>query len=290
MSGRKTTEVTPLLGQPYSPIGDTDDTRDQVSAVLVSPGTGSSLTGTACDAETSKLSACRAWFVIIQLCTINFVSSFGNGLLTIGLPAIASSLAIDDTLLLWPVSVFFLTGGSSLLIAGAIADVIGPRKVHLSGCLLVSTFILASGLARDGRQLILCRALQGVATAMVVPTAVSIISTNIEDGTPRNIGFATIFLASPLGFATGLVLAGVFVSGVGWRMGFYTAAAVGFCSFIVGTLTLPKDPKFGTRRELLIKILTEIDWMGALIACISLAVFSYTMAWVVRLSMVSLDG
>ncbi|KAK4504447.1 hypothetical protein PRZ48_005363 [Zasmidium cellare] len=154
-----------------------------------------------------KLTPLRTWTTILQLSSINLLSSFSNGLLAIGLPTIASDLSIPPNLLLWPNSVFYLTSGSCLLIAGSLADVLGPKKVFLPGCLLVGVFMLLCGVARDGVELIMFRAMQGIATAMVLPSAVSIVSTNVEDGRPRNIGFAAIFLAMPLGFAVGMLSA-----------------------------------------------------------------------------------
>lgn len=139
---------------------------------------------------TPKLATSRAWIVITQLCGINFISSFSNGLLTIGLPEISRDLMIPSQLSLWPNSVFYLTAGSCLLLAGSIVDVIGPRRVNLPGALILGVFILACGLSRNAIDLVMFRALQGIANAMIMPRAVSIVSTNIEDGRPRNIGFA----------------------------------------------------------------------------------------------------
>ena len=230
------------------------------------------------ETPTPKLSKSRSWIVIIQLCSINLVSSFNAGYLTICLPTIAPTLVLSGNLLLWPNSVSFLTGGSCLLIAGSVADVLGPRKMNLIGSLFTGVFILASGLARDGIELILFRAIQGIATALFVPTAVSILSTNIEHGRPRNIGFTTFFLAYPLGYGVGLVLGGVFINAAGWRVGFLAAGATEFLFFLVGFWTLPKDAKLGSMKEIAKKLATEIDWIGAVIASACLSTLSYVLA------------
>jgi MFS family permease len=120
--------------------------------------------------------------MIAQLFGINFISSFSNGLLAIGLPTITTAINIPGNLLLWPSSVFYLTMGSCLLIAGSIADVIGPRKVNLPGTLLTAVMVLASGFAENAITLIMLRAVQGIANAMVVPTAVSLVAYNVEEG------------------------------------------------------------------------------------------------------------
>jgi MFS family permease len=192
---------------------------------------------------TPNLSRTRSWIVIIQLTGINFISSLSSGLLTIGLPTMASNLELSDDLLVWPTSVSSLTGGSCLLIAGSLADVLGPRRVNLLGCFFIAVFVIACGLARSGIELIMFRAFQGIATALFVPSAVSMVSTNIEHGRPRNVGFAFIFLAYPLGYGLGLALGGVFVNTVGWRVGFFAGGTTEFCSSLSGSGHFPKTPK-----------------------------------------------
>ena len=220
----------------------------------------------------------RSIIIITQLGAVNFVTSFTNGLLTVGIPAIAADLALAEDLLLWPQSVYFLTSGSCLLLAGTIADVIGPRSVNLVGSFFLSIFILASGLARTGIELIMFRAMQGIAGALVIPSSVSIISKSLESGRPRNIGFACIGLSAPLGFSFRMVLGGVFVSAVGWRVGYYMAAPISFISFLVGIFALPAEPEPSSMASTLSRLKNEVDWIGAAVASTSLAMLSYVLA------------
>ncbi|KAI5367302.1 Putative major facilitator superfamily, MFS transporter superfamily [Septoria linicola] len=229
------------------------------------------------EAACLNINKSRACLIIIQLSGINFVSSFSNGLLSIGLPTITKAINIPPNLLLWPTSVFYLTMGSSLLIAGSVADVIGPRKVYLTGTLLTAAMILASGFAKDAITFIMLRAVQGIANAMVVPTAVSIIASNVEEGTVRNIGFASIFLSETLGFAIGMVLGGVLVSGPGYEVGYYAGGATGLLLFIVGIWGLPKDSELASFKSASRRLATEIDWVGAGIASASIAILSYVL-------------
>lgn len=228
--------------------------------------------------DASKLTKLGTWTLLLQLFGINFISSFSNGLLTIALPIVQEKLDIPHSLLLWPSSVVYLTSGSCLLIAGPVADVLGPRKVNLLGAFTLALFMLVCGFAQTSIQLIMFRALQGIATALCLPTAVSMVSTNIPQGRPRNIGFASIFLSMPLGFAIGLVLGGVLVTRFGWRSGFFVGGIVGFALFALGTWTLPSDPKLQGIKHTLQRLATELDWLGATMASVSVALFSYVLA------------
>ena len=220
----------------------------------------------------------RSMIVITQLAGVNFITSFTNGLLTVGLPAIAADLQLKHSLLLWPSSAFALTSGSCLLLAGSFADVIGSRSVNLAGCFFVAVFTLACGFPRTGIELIMFRAFLGIASALTFPSSISIISKSIASGTRRNVGFATLGLSMPLGFSFGLVLGGVLISGLGWRVGFYIGGAVGFLLFAVGIWSLPVGIKSDSESSTWRRLATEIDWVGAWIASTCLAVFSYFLA------------
>ena len=262
-----------------------DKSRPRVpSIVLASPANTTSgqsvpLTGFEIDEPVSyTLPRNRYIIVIIQLAGVNFITSFSNGLVTVGLPAMSNGLDLSAGLLLWPMNSYALTSASCLLLAGAVADVIGTRKVNLVGCFFIALFILMSGFSRTGIQLIIFRALQGIAGAMALPSALSIISRSVPSGKPRNVGFACLGLAMPLGFSFGMVLAGVFIDGPGWRAGFYMGGAASFLLFIVGIWALPIDIKVRTEISVRQRLMMEVDWFGAGLASASIALFSYVLA------------
>lgn len=226
-------------------------------------------------ASFTQKTSTRAWLIILQVSMINFLTSVTSGLIVVGLPRIASDLGLPEQLYLWPTSVYGLTAGSTLLIAGAIADVVGARWVELVGSVLLGAFTLASGLSRTGVQLILFRAFQGVATAMHLPCSVALITQFVSSGKARNIGFACLGLSMPFGFSIGLVLGGLLVDTVGWRVGFYVASGVMLLQAVAGFKIIPPEAK---PQDVMSKLKNEIDWFGALIACAGLAMFSYVLA------------
>jgi len=227
---------------------------------------------------TTVLSPSRAVIVITQLLGVQLFTSFCNGVVVVGLPAIASAVALEERILLWPTSVFYLTAGSCLLMAGSIADIMGSKRVNLVGCFLLAAFALACGLARTGGELVAFRGLQGVASAMAVPSSISIISTSVEAGRPRNVGFACLGLAGPLGFSIGLVLGGVFVDTIGWRAAFYLAGAFSFVMCAIGVWVLPRDIRVRSEQSIGKRLFSEIDWVGTVIASTGVTTLSYVLA------------
>ncbi|KAF2115559.1 integral membrane protein [Lophiotrema nucula] len=214
--------------------------------------------------------------VLLSVVCITGISSLLAGLVTVGLPTMASDLHIPTSLLLWPISIYSLTCGCTLLLLGSVADVVGSRPMYLTGCVLQSGFTLACGLAQNPMQLIVFRAFAGIAISFCLPSAVSIITNTFPEGRSRNIAFASMGGGQPIGFSLGLVLGGVLSETIGWRWGFYIAAIINTLIFVVGFFGIPKID--GRQYDVWRRLKSEIDWTGTFIASCSLAMLSYAFA------------
>lgn len=227
---------------------------------------------------TTVLSKSRAIIVITQLIALQLFSSFCNGIIVVVLPSMSNTLKLEAGLLLWPTSVFYLTAGSCLMLAGSITDVVGTRPMILAANVLLAASALACGVARTGGELIAFRGIQGISFAMAVPASVSIISTNVAHGQPRNLGFSCLGFASPLGFLLGLVLGGVFVDTVGWRPAFYLAGATTAVTCVFGFWVLPQEHRSRPGRTIWKQLALDIDWVGTAILSTGIATLSYVLA------------
>lgn len=260
-----TTETTPLLQQESTPKPTNDETdltrvtSNQLPAHYTTPA--------------------RAYAIMAFLTTVTFTTSLPSGLITTSMPTIGADLAIPSATQYWPVAVYNLSNGACLILAGAVADLTGSRRVFLTGTSLLAVFTLSCGLSTTSTQLTAFRALQGLGVALCLPTSVALITTNIAPGPRRNLGFACTGLGQPLGFSAGLVLGGLFIDGTNsWRPGWYLAAAIFALCSCIGLALLPADrllipPSWSRFR-------TRIDWPGALLASTGLALVSYALVQV----------
>lgn len=231
--------------------------------------------------EERPLSKLQLAMTILQPSIVNFFGSFTSGIITVGLPIIASSISLQRSLYLWPSSVYSLTSGATLLIAGSAADIIGARRVEVCGIFLLGIFVLSCGFSQTGNQLVVFRALQGIALAMHIPASVSIIASAVPAGRARNIGFGCLGLSQPLGFSFGTVLSGIMIERIGWRSGFYLSGAAILIAAAASWWTLPKvkaEAEGFITRDLLKKLRKEVDWVGGTIAGSGLALLSYVFA------------
>lgn len=227
----------------------------------------------------TELSKTRSALLITTMSTVMFLNTLSSGLLTVCLPIIARSVSLAPNLLLWPASVYALSLSCTLLPLGAIADVVGPRPIFVAGTALLTLTTLAVALARTGIELVVFRALQGLAMAFCMPTAVSIITANFPTGSKRNVAFALFGGGSPIGFALGLVLGGILADSVSWRVGYYLSAGVNGLIFLVALFAIPATgPQPQAGGSAWERLGRRIDWVGVAIASVCLALSSYIFA------------
>ncbi|TRX96936.1 hypothetical protein FHL15_002242 [Xylaria flabelliformis] len=191
--------------------------REKSTELPTDPSDASLVEKAASSTPQRNVSKAAGVTVIVTLAGISFLNTMGSGILIAALPTIARDVGLPQGLMLWPASVYALAAGALLLIFGAAADVVGAKLMWVSGSFLFIAFTLGIGFARTGIQLILFRTFQGVAIAMCLPTAVSLITNTFPKGSWRNMAFAMNGMGQPLGYSLGLVLGGIFTDTIGWR-------------------------------------------------------------------------
>ncbi|KAL4918961.1 major facilitator superfamily domain-containing protein [Aspergillus aurantiobrunneus] len=217
----------------------------------------------------------HAPLVIFCISCITFISCYLGGLVTVSVPQIARDLALEPGMELWPVSMYALSTGCTLLIFGAVSDAVGSRLVFLLGCFFQSIFCMACGLAQTSTQLIVFRVISGLATAICLPSATSIISENFSPGKLRNLAFSLMGGGQPIGFGVGILIGGILADTIGWRWGFHTAAIANTAAFLLSWWQLPHAKKDGIRWHALV---FGIDWLGAIIISTALALLSLALS------------
>ncbi|KAK3358400.1 integral membrane protein [Lasiosphaeria ovina] len=219
--------------------------------------------------------------IIATLSGISFLNTMGSGILIAALPTIALEVSLPQSLLLWPAAVYALSAGCLLLPLSAVADILGTRHLWISGSFLFLLFTLAVGLAKTGIQIILFRTVQGAAMAMCLPTSVSIIVGVFPRGGWRNVAFAMNGMGQPLGYATGLVLGGVFTGTVGWRWAYYMMAGANLVVSLGGVWALRgtggrhADGRGRGRWE---RLRGDVDWVGTGMVSVGMGVLLYVLA------------
>jgi MFS family permease len=186
-------------------------------------------------------------------------------IVNVALPHIQRALDFSGTGLEWVVNAYAITFGGLLLLGGRAGDILGRRRVFVSGLLLFSAASLFGGFATSQAWLLTARAVQGAGGAVIAPTALALISTNFPQGAERNRAFSVYAAMAGAGAAAGLVLGGLLTTYASWRWVFFVNVPIGILIAASAPRVLTESPRLPGR----------IDWAGAVTGCGGVALLVY---------------
>jgi len=126
---------------------------------------------------------------------------------------------------------------------GAIADVLGRKRVIVAAMFVLVLPTLMVGLATTLPQLIFWRAVQGLVLPPIFAVTVAYIG---DEWTPRQATTAAGIYSSgsSLGGFSGRLVTGLLADLIGWRAGFTALAAIAFAGAIAVAILLPHERRF----------------------------------------------
>ena len=161
------------------------------------------------------------WKALALLCTAFFMVILDSAIVVVALPSIEEDLGFSPGDLQWVLSAYLLSFGGLLLLGGRAADLLGRRRVFMAGTALFALASLGCGLAGSDAALIAARVVQGVAAAVMTPTALSIVMTTFEEGAERNKALGVWAAIGGIGATAAWLVGGPITDGLGWEWIFF---------------------------------------------------------------------
>jgi EmrB/QacA subfamily drug resistance transporter len=187
----------------------------------------------------------------------------------IALPSLAKDLQLSGSDISWTITSYSLIFGSLLLFGGRAADLLGRRRMFLTGLGVFTASSFASAMAGTAAALFAARAGQGLGAALLSPAALAIIMTAFQ-GSQRAKALAAWGAVGGAGAAIGVLAGGLLTEFGDWRMIFYVNLPVAAALAITALKIVPADTQKPRWRGL--------DLRGAVLATTSLGaiVFAIT--------------
>src|SRR5690606_23289003 len=154
------------------------------------------------------------------------------------LPSMETGLDISRADLAWVVTAYALPFGGLLLVGGRAGDLFGRRRVFRIGLVVLTFGSLLGGLAPTSQLLITGRALQGIGSALIAPSALSLVATTFPPGPERHRAMGVYGAMGGLGATIGLFLGGLLTEHVSWRWVLFVNVPVAV-AVLSGTAVLP---------------------------------------------------
>jgi EmrB/QacA subfamily drug resistance transporter len=190
----------------------------------------------------------RRWKALALLCTAFFMVILDSAIVVVALPSIDADLAFGAGDLQWVLSAYLLSFGGLLLLGGRAADLLGRRRMFILGTALFGLASLGAGLAGTTGALLAARAVQGLAAAIMTPSALSLLMTTFPEGAERNRALGVWGSTGAIGGTAAWLIGGPITSGLGWQWIFFTnvpiaAAVAGLSPLLLRASRRPVGPR-----------------------------------------------
>ncbi|MEE4543715.1 MFS transporter [Streptomyces sp. V4-01] len=214
-------------------------------------------------------SAPPAWAVLLAVCAGQFLVVLDVSVVNVALPSVRADLGLGETGQQWVVNAYALTFAGFLLLGGRAADLFGRKAVFLTGLGLFTAASLAGGLAQDPWMLITARAVQGLGSAVLAPTTLTILTTSFPEGPLRTRAIGTWTAVGAGGGAAGGLVGGLLTDYASWRWVLLVNVPIGVLVLGGAAYFLTESRVGGARR---------LDVPGALLVTGGVSALAYGIA------------
>jgi EmrB/QacA subfamily drug resistance transporter len=181
--------------------------------------------------------------LLALLCAVAFLDFVDASIVNVALPDIRDDLSFSVQSLQWVPSAYLLTYGGFMLLGGRLADLLGRRRILVTGTVLIGLSSLIGGFAGEPGVLIAARLAQGIGAALMLPAALSILTTSFRDPGDRHTALGVWGGVGGLASAVGVFLGGVLTEGPGWRWVLFVNPAAAALVLPAVFQLIPRDPR-----------------------------------------------
>jgi EmrB/QacA subfamily drug resistance transporter len=185
----------------------------------------------------------RKWWTLVAVCIATFMLLLDISIVNVALPSIQRALDATFSDLQWVVDAYALGLATFVLTAGSLADLFGRKLVFMLGIALFTAASAACGAAWDPLVLNVARGVQGVGGAMMLATALALLSQEFH-GKERASAFGYWGGTIGAAVAVGPLAGGVITSWLSWRWIFFVNVPIGVVAMLLAGRQLreTKDP------------------------------------------------
>lgn len=182
----------------------------------------------------------REWWGLAVIALPCLVYAMDLTVLNLAVPALSRALAPSAAQLLWIIDIYGFFVAGFLITMGTLGDRWGRRRLLMCGAAFFAAASVLAAFARTPTELILLRALLGIAGATLAPSTLSLIRNMFHDETQRQFAIGVWITAFSVGSAIGPLVGGWLLQHFWWGSVFLPAVPVMVLLLLLGPRLLPE--------------------------------------------------
>ena len=187
----------------------------------------------------------RRWLILAVIGLAQLMVVLDVTVMNIALPSAQRALHFSTVERQWVVTAYTLAFGSLLLLGGRLADLLGRKVTFLAGLIGFAGVSAVGGASVNFAMLVTARACQGVFGAILVPSALSLLTTTFTEPKERGRAFGVYGAIAAAGGAVGLLLGGALTEYLSWRWTLYVNLVFAGAAVAGGLILLERHPAHG---------------------------------------------
>jgi len=207
-------------------------------------------------------------FIQIATCLGFVLVLIDVSVVNVALEALRTAFHADLTGLQWVVNAYALVFAALLLMAGALGDRMGAKRVFMAGFAIFTLASAGCGAASSLPSLIAWRLVQGLGAALLVPNSLSLLRQAFHDDQQRSRAIGWWGAGGGIALAAGPVIGGLLISALGWRSIFLINLPVGLIGLWMTYRYAPASPTQDGR---------SLDMPGQMTGAVTLATFTFAL-------------
>jgi EmrB/QacA subfamily drug resistance transporter len=187
----------------------------------------------------------RRWIALAVLCLGQLMMVLDATIVNVALPSIQHDLHFSQGNLTWVMNGYLITFGGFLLLAGRLGDLVGRKKVFLTGLVLFTLASVLCGVADSQALLIGARLIQGVGGAVASSVILAIIVTEFSEAAEQAKAMGVYAFVSAGGGSIGLLAGGALTQSLDWHWIFFVNVPIGIVTLLLGSMLIEENEGIG---------------------------------------------
>ncbi len=222
----------------------------------------------------------RRWIALAVLCLGQLMMVLDATIVNVALPSIQRELHFTQANLTWVIDGYLITFGGFLLLAGRFGDLVGRKKVFLTGLVMFTAASVLCGVADSQGLLIGARLIQGIGGAVASSVILAIIVTEFPERVEQAKAMGMYAFVSAGGGSIGLLAGGALTQSLDWHWIFFVNVPIGLVALLLGSALIEENEGIGLAGgvDVLGSILITLATMSGAFAIVKSSEYGLTSA------------